>query len=51
MKNKGNFNEWYLFNDGFFSYYINNATGEKKFELEDGDVEVEANLDDFCSFK
>ena len=33
MKNKENFNEWYLFNDGFFSYYINNATGEKKFEL------------------
>lgn len=48
---KENNDEWYKFNDGFFSYYINKGTGKKKFELEEGDKEVEADLDDFCSFK
>lgn len=40
-------NKYYKFNDGFFAYYINTLTGEKKFELEEGDVEVEPNIDDF----
>ena len=40
-------NKYYKFNDGFFTYYINTLTGEKKFELAEGDVEVESNLDDF----
>ncbi len=39
---------WYKFNDGWFTYYINKDTGEKKLHLEPGDVEVEASLDDFC---
>ena len=26
-------NEYYPFDDGMFSYYINKDTGEKKFEL------------------
>lgn len=50
MENNKNSNEWYPFNDGFFSYYINTVTGEKKLKLEDGDVEVKAKLDDFCRF-
>ena len=42
-------NTWYEFNDGWFTYYVNTLTGEKKFELEDGDIEVDAcdYLDDF----
>ena len=41
-------NEWYEINDGWFTYYANKATGEKKFELEDGDILVERELDDFA---
>lgn len=33
---------WYKFYDGWFSYYVNEKTGEKKFELEDEDVLIEA---------
>ncbi len=40
-------NKYYKFNDGWFTYYVNVETGEKKFELEEGDIEVESNLDDF----
>lgn len=40
-------NKYYKFNDGWFTYYVNTETGEKKFELEEGDIEVEGNLDDF----
>jgi len=40
-------NEYYPFDDGMFSYYINKDTGEKKFELDPTDIEVEAKLDDF----
>jgi hypothetical protein len=40
-------NEWYQFSDGMFTYYINTATREKKFKLEEGDIEVDAKLDDF----
>ena len=39
-------NKYYKFNDGYFTYYVNTLTGEKKFELEEGDVEVESNFDD-----
>lgn len=38
-------NRYYPFNDGAFSYYINVDTREKKFELEEGDVEVESPFD------
>lgn len=41
-------NQYYKWNDGWFDYYINKNTGEKKFELEDGDIEVNPpKLDDF----
>lgn len=40
-------NKYYKFNDGWFTYYVNTETGEKKFELEEGDIAVEANFDDF----
>lgn len=39
--------QYYRFSDGFFSYYVNKETGEKKFELGENDMEVEADLDDF----
>lgn len=40
--------EWYEVNDGWFTYYINTRTGERKFTLDDGDVEVDPpRLDDF----
>lgn len=41
------YNRYYKFRDGFFTYYINADTGEKKISLEAGDIEVEPNLDDF----
>lgn len=34
-------NTWHKFNDGWFTYFVNTLTGEKKFELEDGDIEVD----------
>ena len=40
-------NKYYKFNDGFFTYYINVITHEKKFKLDKYDEEVESNLDDF----
>lgn len=40
-------NEYYRVSDGFFNYYVNKETGDKKFELDKGDVEVEPKLDDF----
>lgn len=33
-------NKYYEVSDGFFSYYVNQDTGEKKFKLESGDVLV-----------
>jgi len=39
-------NEYYKFNDGFFSYYVNRKTGEKKMDLNNCDIEVEHNIDD-----
>lgn len=41
-------NEYYEFSDGFFTYYVNAKTGEKKFRIYNGDLLVETNLDDFC---
>ena len=42
-----NKNEYYKASDGFFDFYVNVKTGEKKFVLEKGDVLVERNSDDF----
>lgn len=41
-------NEYYQFSDGWFTYYINVKTGDKKLILDKDDVLVESNLDDFC---
>ncbi len=30
---------WYKFSDGWFTYYINRQTGERKLTLDPGDVE------------
>lgn len=40
-------NEYYKTSDGFFDYYVNRKTGEKKFKLDKNDVEVERKADDF----
>lgn len=48
MNNWTDNNEYYEWNDGWFTYYINNATGKKKFTLEDGDKLVSQKFDDFC---
>lgn len=40
-------NNWYEFNDGWFTYYVNTETGEKKLELDDGDNLVSFIQDDF----
>lgn len=47
LKGESMMNTYYKFNDGYFTYYVNTLTGEKKFELEEGDIEVESNFDDF----
>lgn len=39
--------KYYEWNDGWFDYYINAETGEKKFELEEGDELITPELDDF----
>lgn len=44
---KSQCNEYFKTSDGFFDYYVNRKTGEKKFKLGENDVEVESNLDDF----
>lgn len=44
-------NKYYKFSDGFFTYFINVNTGGKKFELEDGDICIENQLDDFIREK
>jgi hypothetical protein len=35
-------------NDGWFTYYVNVETGEKKFKLDDDDILVEAEVDDYA---
>ena len=34
--------------DGWFTYYVNVETGEKKFKLDAGDILVEPDIDDFA---
>ena len=40
-------NQYYKASDGWFDYYVNTATGEKKFHLDENDVCVERSVDDF----
>lgn len=40
-------NKYYLESDGWFNYYVNVVTGEKKFRLDENDVCVERDSDDF----
>ena len=40
-------NQYYEWNDGWFNYYVNVETGDKKLELEKGDVLVSHPIDDF----
>ena len=42
-----NMNKYYKFSDGWFTYYVNVETSEKKFSLGKDDILVESNLDDF----
>ena len=39
--------EYYKVSTGLFTYYVNKETGEKKYALEEGDVEVTRKVDDF----
>lgn len=39
--------KYYQFSDGFFTFYVNAETGEKKFSLDENDILVGSNLDDF----
>lgn len=39
--------EYYKFSDGMFEYYVNKQTGKKKASLDENDVLVDSNLDDF----
>ncbi len=41
-------NKYYRTSDGFCTFYVNVETGEKKFELDKGDICVEKQIDDFC---
>lgn len=41
-------NEYHQFSDGWFTYYVNVKTGDKKLALGKDDILVESNLDDFC---
>jgi hypothetical protein len=40
-------NKYYQMSDGFFTYFVNKDTGEKKFKLDDNDVCVERSADGF----
>lgn len=44
-------NRYYKTSDGFFSYFVNAETGEKKFKLDEDDICVERSVDDFCREK
>lgn len=39
--------KFYRFSDGFFTYYVNIVTGEKRLSLGENDIEVEILKDDF----
>ena len=41
-------NKYYKRSDGFFTFYVNTQNGEKKFSLDETDILVEGDLDDFC---
>lgn len=41
-----NDNEWYESSDGFFTYYVNKSTGEKKLKLEEDNILVDRQWDD-----
>ena len=41
QENKNNNRKWRKFSDGWFTYYINVTTGEKKLNLEEGDIEIQ----------
>lgn len=40
-------NRYHKAYDGWFNYYVNVDTGEKKFKLDEGDICVDIALDDF----
>ena len=40
-------NKYYQLSDGWFTYYVNMKTGNKKFSLDKDDVLIKNNLDDF----
>lgn len=40
-------NKYYKTSDGWFEFYVNVKTGEKKLKLDDGDICVEHQQDDF----
>ena len=47
MDGKTGKEQYYKFNDGWFTYYVNVKTGKKKFKLnEQTDIEVEQRLDE-----
>ena len=35
------FNKYYQMNDGWFTYYVNISTGEKKFKLDNDDILID----------
>ncbi len=40
-------NEYYKVVDGFCTYYVNKSTGDKKLKLDENEVEIEREVDDF----
>ena len=39
-------NQYYKISDGWFTYFVNKTTGEKKFKLDETDDYVERKTDD-----
>lgn len=40
-------NKYYQINDGWFTYYVNFETGDKKFKLDEDDLLIDHRPDDF----
>ena len=40
-------NRYYKLNDGWFTYYVNVSTGDKKFKLDEDDILIDHRPDDF----
>ena len=40
-------NKYYQINDGWFTYYVNVETGDKKFKLDKADILIDHRHDDF----